>query len=103
MTLPVDGAGVASVQMPEEVRRGERKPAPLPWAFLLEEEMDHDPEEVFAGRAASARGEHSGAAREVDAPAGPAPAPRAAEASPAPSAIPDDDLKKFQEWLKSLR
>lgn len=103
MTLPAEGAGIAAVPMPEEVRRAERKPAPLPWAFLLEEEVDHDPEEVFAGRAASARGELSGAGYEADRPAGPASAPRVAEAPAAPSAIPDDDLKKFQEWLKSLR
>jgi tetratricopeptide (TPR) repeat protein len=76
------------------------RPAGVPWAFLLEDEVDHDPEEVFATRRAGG----AGASRVAAASQEPAPGPSETASRPADSpAVAEDDLKKFQEWLKSLR
>ncbi len=101
---PPEGAeGETAFEMAGELeaRSPGSRPAPVPWAFLLEDEVDHDPEEVFAARGGVTPGEALvGAGRsEPAASPGPAAGPRPADTL----VVPEDDLKKFQEWLKSLR
>jgi tetratricopeptide (TPR) repeat protein len=73
------------------------RPAVPPWAFLLEDEPDRDPDEVFATRGTGAT------AAPGAGPPGDAGPPSEAEAAPAATSLAEDDLKKFQEWLRSLR
>lgn len=93
-------------------------PRPEPWAFLLEDEVDQDPDDVFGParatvpgsrgdnadrgeeawlRPAERRARTSGAAAE-DREAGVA-EPAGVDAG----LVDDQDLKKFQEWLRSLK
>ncbi|MFN2431499.1 MAG: tetratricopeptide repeat protein [Gemmatimonadota bacterium] len=71
-----------------------------PWAFLLEDEADHDPDDVFGRRPG-----RSQTSLQEDAGGGERPAPEGSPASStrAASAVEDEDLRKFQEWLRSLQ
>lgn len=92
----------AGFELPEDVEtRRASTPAPVPWAFLLEDELDRDPDEVFAMRGGTARSEVLSAtsASEPGSPPGAATVP----GTPETASLGEDDLKKFQEWLKSLR
>jgi tetratricopeptide (TPR) repeat protein len=62
------------------------------WAFLLDDEEDQDPDEVFTASAAPAF--------EVSPEAEPGPGRDGGAAGAAPAD--DEDLRKFQEWLRSL-
>jgi tetratricopeptide (TPR) repeat protein len=89
------------------------------WAFLLVDEEDVDPDELFGGRSPAAGAERegrpamlpdlagSGRERLSEPPARPARV-EAPDAEPEREAarvppVHDDDLRKFQEWLKSLK
>lgn len=82
-----------------------------PWAFLLLDEEDHDPDEVFgptpaaatAGAAASVAGMAGEAASMRDeAPEHGVPAGERAAPAEESSLLEQEDLKRFREWLKSL-
>jgi hypothetical protein len=112
--LPGAGAVPAEPRAPEREQRAERVGGAPPWAFLLEEEADVDPDELFRGagtfggpeRPAGAVAHEellAGAARVEDS----APGRVGASAGEAPDVgrplLEEDDLKKFREWLKSLK
>jgi tetratricopeptide (TPR) repeat protein len=97
VTGPASDAAGGDVELGSGISAADEAPDSS-WAFLLEDEEDQDPEEVFAAPAAGGREPSAAEPRPA---AGGAEAPRAPDAS-APPAADDEDLRKFQEWLRSL-
>jgi tetratricopeptide (TPR) repeat protein len=88
-----------SGRMEDSRRRAE------PWAFLLVDEADQDPDEVFGPAGAVGSSGHDGGIRdtvlsdELFPGEGMPEAGHPKEGSP----LEDEDLQKFQEWLRSLK
>jgi tetratricopeptide (TPR) repeat protein len=96
---PAADAAAADVESGSGISAAEEAPDSS-WAFLLEDEEDQDPDEVFAAPVTGGR-EPSGAG-EPHLEGGGAEASRRAPDASAPPAADDEDLRKFQEWLRSL-